>query len=55
MDTVIICAGQLPARGLYDALQSEGVNCHLIGGAFDASGLDAKVAIRQAAILAAEI
>jgi 2,4-dienoyl-CoA reductase (NADPH2) len=52
VDTVIICAGQLPARGLYDALVAEGVNASLIGGAFEASELDAKRAINQATELA---
>ncbi len=52
VDTVIICAGQEPARELYDALVAEGVNASLIGGAYEASELDAKRAINQATELA---
>jgi len=52
VDTVIICAGQEPARELYDALLATGQNVHLIGGAFEASELDAKRAIKQATELA---
>jgi 2,4-dienoyl-CoA reductase (NADPH2) len=52
VDTVIICAGQEPARQLYDALLATGQSAHLIGGAFEASELDAKRAIKQATELA---
>jgi 2,4-dienoyl-CoA reductase (NADPH2) len=52
VDTVIICAGQEPARQLYDALLAAGQSAHLIGGAFEASELDAKRAIKQATELA---
>jgi 2,4-dienoyl-CoA reductase (NADPH2) len=52
VDTVIICAGQEPARQLYDALLATGQSAHLIGGAFEASDLDAKRAIKQATELA---
>ena len=52
-DTVIICAGQLPARALYDELAREGRPAQLIGGACEAAELDAKRAIRQATELAA--
>ena len=52
-DTIIVCAGQLPSRGLYDALAAEGRAATLIGGAFDAGELDAKRAINQATELAA--
>lgn len=48
VDTVIVCAGQEPARGLYDNLIGLGVPAQLIGGAFEASELDAKRAIKQA-------
>jgi len=51
-DTVIICAGQLPSRGLYDALTTAGITATLIGGAYEASELDAKQAINQATELA---
>ncbi len=53
VDTVIICAGQLPLRTLYDQLQASGVPVSLVGGAFEASELDAKRAINQASLLAA--
>jgi 2,4-dienoyl-CoA reductase (NADPH2) len=52
VDTVIICAGQEPARQLYDALLATGQSTHLIGGAYEASELDAKRAIKQATELA---
>ncbi|MEN9718157.1 MAG: hypothetical protein RIQ99_1035, partial [Pseudomonadota bacterium] len=55
VDTVIICAGQEPARGLHDALTAAGVRSHLIGGALEAGELDAKRAIKQASELAATI
>ena len=53
VDTVIICAGQLPKRDLYDLLIAEGLEVDLIGGAYEASELDAKRAINQATELAA--
>ena len=52
VDTVIVCAGQEPARELYDVLMAAGQSAHLIGGAFEASELDAKRAIKQATELA---
>jgi len=52
VDTVILCAGQEPLRELYDALVAEGVTASLVGGAFEASELDAKRAIDQATRLA---
>lgn len=53
VDTVIVCAGQLSMRGLYDELQAQGVKATLVGGAFEAGELDAKRAIDQASRLAA--
>lgn len=53
VDTVIICAGQVPLRTLYDDLVAAGVSAQLIGGAFEAMELDAKRAINQATELAA--
>ncbi len=53
VDTIIICAGQDPARGLFDELAEMGVQAELIGGAFEAAELDAKAAIKQASYLAA--
>jgi 2,4-dienoyl-CoA reductase (NADPH2) len=55
VDTVIICAGQVPERGLYDDLMTKGVSADLIGGAFEAVELDAKTAINQATHLAAAV
>ncbi|MBC7506545.1 MAG: NADPH-dependent 2,4-dienoyl-CoA reductase, partial [Sandarakinorhabdus sp.] len=48
VDTVIVCAGQVPLRGLYDELVALGVTATLIGGACEAMELDAKRAINQA-------
>lgn len=53
VDTIIVCAGQDPARDLFDELVSVGVPAELIGGAFEAVELDAKAAIKQASYLAA--
>ena len=55
VDTVIVCAGQLPLRRLYDELQSSGVATSLVGGAYEAAELDAKTAINQASYLAAAV
>ena len=55
-DHVILCAGQVPRRELYDALtERDDVSVHLIGGAHEASELDAKRAINQGARLAATL
>ena len=55
VDTVIICAGQLPKRSLYDDLARTKIATSLIGGAFEAAELDAKAAIKQASELAAAV
>jgi 2,4-dienoyl-CoA reductase (NADPH2) len=55
VDTVIICAGQLPKRSLFDEVTTMGMSATLVGGAFEASELDAKAAISQASYLAADI
>ncbi|MFQ5624780.1 MAG: FAD-dependent oxidoreductase [Paracoccaceae bacterium] len=55
VDTVVICAGQEPARGLAEELRAAGVTPHVIGGADVAAELDAKRAINQAARLAAAL
>lgn len=55
VDHVILCAGQLCERSLFDQLQNQAKPVHLIGGAFVAAELDAKRAIRQGAELAASI
>jgi len=53
VDTVIVCAGQLPLRALHDELKSRGVAARLVGGAYEAVELDAKRAIDQASRMAA--
>ncbi len=55
VDTVVLCAGQVPNRALSDALTAAGIAHHLIGGADVASELDAKRAIDQGARLAARL
>ncbi len=54
-DTIIICAGQTPLRTLHDDLATLGIASQLIGGAYEASELDAKRAINQASELAAVV
>lgn len=54
-DTIVLCAGQLPERSLADALEVEGITCHVIGGADVAAELDAKRAINQGTRLAASL
>lgn len=53
VDTVVICAGQLPERALADRLIALGRKVHVIGGADVAAELDAKRAIDQGTRLAA--
>ncbi len=55
VDNVVICAGQISDRSLADALEAEGVTCHVIGGADVAAELDAKRAINQGTRLAASL
>jgi 2,4-dienoyl-CoA reductase (NADPH2) len=55
VDDVVICAGQEPARELFEALKSAGVAAHLIGGAHEAGELDAKRAIAQGVEVGAEV
>ena len=55
VDTVVICAGQVPNRALADALKEAGVSVHLIGGADVAAELDAKRAIDQGTRVAAAL
>lgn len=52
VDTVVLCAGQEPERGLADALAQAAVPVHLIGGAKFAGELDAKRAIDEGMRLA---
>lgn len=55
VDNVVICAGQLSDRSLADALEAQGIACHVIGGADVAAELDAKRAINQGVRLAAHL
>lgn len=52
VDTIIVCAGQIPSRTLHDELVARGAHPVLIGGAYEAAELDAKQAIKQATELA---
>ena len=53
VDTIVLCAGQVPNPVLADALGAAGIVHHVIGGADVAAELDAKRAIDQGARLAA--
>lgn len=55
VDSVVLCAGQEPARGLAEDLAAAGIAAHVIGGADVAAELDAKRAIDQGARLAAQL
>ncbi|WP_341222314.1 NADPH-dependent 2,4-dienoyl-CoA reductase [Polaribacter atrinae] len=55
VDNIVICAGQVPFKELYQPLLDAGKNVHVIGGADFASELDAKRAINQGARLAANL
>ncbi len=55
VDTVVLCAGQLPRRSLSDALAAAGLKHKVIGGADVAAELDAKRAIDQGARIAAQL
>ena len=47
VDHIVICAGQVPLKELYQPLLDAGKSVHVIGGADFASELDAKRAISQ--------
>ena len=53
VDDIVLCAGQIPKRDLFDQMSSSGASVHIIGGADVASELDAKRAINQGSRLAA--
>ncbi|QGZ47497.1 NAD(P)-binding protein [Streptomyces sp. QHH-9511] len=55
VDTIVLCTGQEPRRGLYEELIAAGRTAHLIGGADVAAELDAKRAIDQGTRLAAAL
>lgn len=54
-DSVVLAAGQLINDNLAVALRNKGKSVHIIGGAKDALGLDAKKAIHDGATLAREL
>jgi len=55
VQSIVVCAGQLPERALASRLQDGKRGIHLIGGADEAAELDAKRAIDQAVRLAARL
>lgn len=55
VDNIVLCAGQNPLNELKEPLTSQGLNVHVIGGAFLAAELDAKRAIDQGSRLAAAL
>ena len=55
VDQIIIAAGQEPFEDLSSRFNGKGMPIHVIGGARETSGLDAKVAIREGAELAARL
>ncbi len=55
VDTIVLCAGQVPERSLADQLITAGKTVHIIGGADVAAELDAKRAINQGMRLAASM
>ncbi len=55
VDNIIICAGQEKRDEISAELNLASENIHIIGGALNASGLDAKRAIKEAAHLAARV
>ncbi|HQZ87057.1 MAG TPA: FAD-dependent oxidoreductase, partial [Actinomycetota bacterium] len=55
VDTVVLCTGQESRRNLAESLRAAGLPVHVIGGADEATELDAKRAIRQGTELAASL
>ena len=47
VDTIVVCAGQEPDRGLAETLSGSRVPVHVVGGAREAAGLDAFRAIEE--------
>jgi 2,4-dienoyl-CoA reductase (EC 1.3.1.34) len=54
-DTIVVCAGQLSLKTLYQPLVDAHKNVHIIGGAEFAGELDAKRAIQQGATVASKL
>ena len=46
-DTIVVCAGQVSNRGLFEELLATGLEVHVIGGAKEASELDAMRAVEE--------
>ncbi|MEC6882405.1 NADPH-dependent 2,4-dienoyl-CoA reductase [Photobacterium piscicola] len=55
VDNIVICTGQTSVDNLSQQLIQQGVSVHVIGGAEDASEVDAKRVIRQGVELAAKL
>ncbi len=55
VDHVVVCAGQVPLNTLHQSLTDKGIKAHLIGGAAEATELDAKKAIKEASYLVAAL
>jgi 2,4-dienoyl-CoA reductase (NADPH2) len=55
VDHVVVCAGQISENRLFAALKEYHDHVYLIGGALEASELDAKRAIKEASELAATL
>ena len=55
VDNVIICAGQVSNRSLYDECIAAEMTTHIIGGAKEAGELDAQTAIREGTLLGMKI
>ncbi|MBL7804339.1 MAG: FAD-dependent oxidoreductase [Saprospiraceae bacterium] len=55
VDNVVLCAGQEPLRNLLAPLQQAGKKVHIIGGAKEATELDAKRAIAEGLRMAREL
>ena len=55
VDNIILCAGQVPLRELAEPVKAAGIPVYIIGGADEASELDAKRAINQGSRLAASL
>jgi 2,4-dienoyl-CoA reductase (NADPH2) len=53
VDTVVICAGQVSNRDLETGLKDRGTRTHIIGGADQATELDARRAFDQGTRLGA--
>lgn len=54
-DNVVVCAGQLSRRDLFEELEAANITTHLIGGSKLAGELDAKRAIKEGFVLASTI